>query len=272
MRTPIVRVPPDGLDPRKRRRLLWMVTALVVSVAVVGGVLAYLLLQPGPPLDLLSVSTSPDPAVPGQPVTVTARVQGGTFLSPVSVTVQYVSFFTTGTGGGSSLFHGTGESYSAQIDPFPDGTAVWLMVTAFDGHAHELSGNLTVNVGTITSGGPSGLRINSVVLSPSRPTSLDTPSLTANVTSSAAVTNVYLSTKYFYWTAGSTSSGGSGGAMMLDSQGNYTTSPGMFYGVMPMPYGTTVGTIWLYRLGAQDSAGDAVLSPVYAFTVASPPL
>ena len=272
MRTPIVPPSPDGLDPRKRRRLLWIVAAVVVSLVVVGGVLAYVLLQPGASLDLLSASTSPDPAVPDQPITVTARVQGGTFLAPLSVNVDYRSFFTSGLGGGSTLFHGSGDSYSAQVGPFPNGTAVWLIVTAYDSRGFELSGNLTVNVGTLTFGGAAGLRVNSVALEPLHPTSLDIPSLTANVTSPAEVTSVNLASWYFYWAPGSTSSGGSGGELMPGADGNYTTYPGMLYGIMPEPHGTTVGTVWFYRIGAQDSAGNVALSPAYTFTVASPPL
>ena len=271
MRTPTVPESPAMPGVRKTR-WLWIVAAIVVAVAVVVGVLAYVLLQPGPPLDLLSVSTSPDPAVPGQPLTVTAHVQGGTFLAPLSVSLDYVSFFTSGVGGGSTLFHGCGDAYSAPIGPFPDGTAVWLIVTAYDSHGFERSGNLTVNVGTLTSGGPAGLRINSVVLDPPQPTSLDIPRLTVNVTSSAAVTEVSLASRYFYWAPGSTSSGGSGGDLLLGADGNYTTYPGMFFGILPQPYGTTVGTVWSYRVAAQDAAGDVLLSPVYTFTVASPPL
>ncbi len=251
---------------------MWMAVGIAIAVVVVGGVLATVLLQPGPPLDLLSVSVSPNPVVPDQPVTVTAQVQGGSFLAPLSVSVEYNTFFGTGSSGGSTLFHRSGESYSAAIGPFGNGTAVWLIVTASDGHAFQLSGNLTVIVGTLSQGGATGLRINSVALNPPHPTSLDNPTLTVNVTSSAAVTDVYLTTLYMYASSGSTSSGGGSGSMMRDAHGNYTAFPGMFFGMGPGSYGTTVGTIWLYRIGAQDAAGHAVLSPVYTFTVALPPL
>lgn len=269
MRTPVATETPEGASRRKRRLLL---ITIAVSVVVVGSVVAYLLLQPGPPLDLLGVSLSPNPATPDQPITVTAQVQGGTFLAQVSVLLQYTAFFTGGPSGGSTMFHKGGETYATTIGPFANGTAVWLVVTASDGHGFQLASNLTAEVGTISSGGASGLRINSVVLEPPHPTSLDDPTLTVNVTSSAAVTGVYLSTIYFYSTARSTASGGGGGQMMLNAEGNYTSFPGMLFGMGPSPYGTTVGTIWLYRVGAQDSAGHAVLSPVYTFSVALPPL
>lgn len=270
MRVPAVPGIPEERRQQLRRRLLWMAAA--VAVVVIGSVLAYMLLQPGAPLKLLGVSVSPDPAVPDQPIRVTAQVQGGTFLAPLSVAIEYNAFFTGGPSGGSTMFHGSGDAYAATIGPFANGTAVWLVVTASDGRRFQLSANFTVEVGTLTTGWASGLRINSVVLEPPRPTSLDSPTLTVNVTSSATVTNVYLSAMFFYYSPKSTSSGGSGGGLVLDPQGNYTTMPGMLYGMGPGSYGTTVGTIWLYRIAVQDGAANAVLSPVYNFTVALPPL
>lgn len=269
-----MRVPASAGTPEERRRhhrrLLWI--AIAVGAVVIGSALAYILLQPGAPLNLLGVSVSPDPAVPDQPIRVTAQVQGGTFLAPLSVELEYESFFTGGPSGGSTMFRGSNEAYSAEMGPFANGTAVWFLVLASDGHRYQLSANFTVDVGTPSHGLPSGLRINSVVLEPTQPTSLDSPALTVNVTSSVSVTSVYLSTMFFYLSSNSRSSGGTGGGMVLDPHGNYTTMPGLLYGMGPGSYGTTVGTIWLYRVAVQDGAGNAVLSPVYNFTVALPPL
>ncbi len=272
MRKPVSAATPEEQSRRRRRRLLGVVAVVVTVVAIVGAALSYVLLQPGAPLDLLGVRVTPDPAVPDQPLTVTAQVQGGTFLAPLGVSVQYDTFFGTGPSGTSTLFHGSGESYSATVGPFSNGSVLWLIVMASDGRRFEVFGNLTVVVGTLAGEGSSGLRINTVVLNPPHPTSLDVPTLTVNATSSADITRVYLSARFYSPTVRSSAMGGTSGDMMPGTQGNYTTFPGMLYGNGPVSSGTTVGTIWFYRVGVQDSAGAAVLSPVYTFTVALPPL
>ena len=263
---------PEEESRRRRRRLLGIVAVLVTAAVVVVAVLAYVLMQPGPPLDLRSVGFSPDPAVPDETVTVTAHVQGGTFLAPVAAQVSYDSFFGNGPSGSSSLFHVSGDAYTTTIGPFSNGSVVWLVVGASDGHRLEFASNLTLTVGTVSQGGATGLRIDSVVLTPPHPTSLDTPTLPVNATSSAPIESAELSAKYFGVSGYFPSSGGSTGDLQRVSEGNYTSFPGMFFGIMPYSYGTTVGTRWFYRVGVQDSAGAAVLSPVYTFTVALPPL
>lgn len=270
MRTPAVPESP-GTEAVRRRNLLLLFISIALAVVVVGAVFAYVALQPGAPLDLLSVGVSPSPATPGQPIKVTAQIQGGSFFAPLQASMFYAAFFGgQNSGGGGTMFHGSGESYSSTIGPFSNGTQVWIVVTAYDGHAFALSGNYTLDVGTVVGSGAAGLRINSVVLNPPHPTSIDTPSVTVNVTSSAAVTEVLFEAVYFTWSVGSTSSGATGGGMQTGANGNYTTYPGTLYGLMPNSSGTSVGTIWLYRVSAQDNAGDTALSPVYTFTVAMP--
>ncbi len=246
--------------------------ALVAAAIVVGAVVADLLLQPGLPLDLRGVSFSSNPAAPGETLTVTAQIQGGTLLAPLSVDFWYTPFFGNGPTGGGSVLHHSGEAYSQTIGPFSNGTAVWVVVSASDGRSLQVSANNTLVVGSVLQDGASGIRINSVTLQPPQPNSLDNPTLTVNVTSSAALSGVWLESTYFYAAGGGVSSGAGGGTFPPDAHGNYTTMP--WFGLVGggVSYGTSVGTRWFYRVGAQDSTGNAVLSPVYNFTVALPPL
>ncbi len=266
MRTPVAPGSPAEAARRRRRRLILL--TLVIVAIVAGGVIAYILAQPGPPVKILSVSVSPDPAVPDQPLTVTAQVQGGSFLAPLSVMMTANAFFGYQGGGGGTLFSRGGGTYSGNLGPFPSGTAVWIVVTATAGGVTRQSGSLTVDVGTVPQGGASGLRLNAVVLNPPQPTPLDMPVLTANITSAANITDVTLC---LVWFASGQYSGGSGTTgMWTTPSGNYTSTPIYGWGGGPGMGGTAVGTVWLYRIGAQDSTGNTVLSPVYSFTIASP--
>lgn len=266
MRTPVAPGSPEEEARRRRKRLI--VLGLLIAAVLVGAVVAYILVQPGPPLKILSVSVSPDPAVPDQRLTVTAQIQGGSFLAPVGVMMNANTFFANVGGGGGSLLPRGGGTYSGSLGPFPNGTAVWIVVSATAGGVTRQSGSLTVDVGTVPQDGASGLRLNAVVLNPPQPTPLDMPVLTANITSAATITDVTLS---LVWFASGQYSGGSGTTgMSTTSSGNYTTTPLYGFGGGPGTGGTTVGTVWLYRIGAQDSTGNTLLSPVYNFTVSSP--
>ncbi len=251
-----------GEAPPHRRRLLGI--GIAVAVAIVGSVLAYLASQPGPPLRILDVRVSPDPGVPGQPMTVTARIEGGTFLRPLGVSAEYTSFFAYGSGGGAGLYARGGDAYSGTVGPFPNGTAVWVVVVASDGATRRYAG-VTVEVGQVLQGGPSGLRINSVILDPPQPTSLDMPEVIVNVTGAANLTSVT-----FAYTGFSASGGGSGmTAMFPTASGDYYTPLFGTFGGTPSGM-TAVGATWVYRIAAQDDTGNTVLSPAYNFTVASP--
>ncbi len=266
MRTPVAPDTPEAASLRRRKRLI--VLTIVVAAVVIGAVVAYVLLQPGAPLRILSVTVSPDPASPDQPFTVTAQVQGGSFFAPVSVMATLNSFFSNPSGGGGTLLSQGGGSYSRAFGPFPNGTAVWLVVTATSGGTTLISPSDTVAVGTLPVGGASGLRLNSIALRPPQPTSLDMPVVSANITSAANITTVSLS---MMWFAKGQYSGGSGlTGLTTTASGNYTSTPLFGFGGGPMSGGTQVGTVWLYRIGAEDSSGNALLSPVYNFTVASP--
>lgn len=266
MRTPAVPGFPEATALRRSKRLIAL-TLLVVAI-VAGAVVAYVLLQPGPPLSILSVTVSPDPATPDQPFTVTAQVQGGSLLAPVSVIVTMNSFFAEPAGGGGTLFSQGGGTYSRAFGPFPNGTAVWLVIGATSGGTTRISQSYTVDIGTVPGGGASGLRLNTVVLEPPQPTSLDLPVVIANITSAATITDVSLS---MMWFAPGQYSGGSGlTGITTTASGNYTSTPLFGFGGGPMSGGTQVGTVWLYRISAEDSSGNTLLSPVYTFTVASP--
>ena len=248
--------------PRHRRRMLWVTVA--VALAIVGGIFAYLAFQPGPPLRILDASVSPDPGLPGQAITVTAHIRGGTFLRPLGVSAEYASFFASGSGGGMGLYAKGANTYAGTVGPFPNGTAVWIVIVASDGAARSYV-SLTVDVGQVLQGGQSGLRINRVTLDPPRPTSLDMPNVTVNVTSAADLTSVT-----FAFTGLSSAGGGTGmTAMFPTTSGDYYTPLFGSFGGTPSGL-TAVGAIWIYRIAAQDDTGNTVLSPDYNFTVASP--
>lgn len=269
MRKPVQPGAADEVARRRRRRLIRL--AILAAAVVLVAVIAYILLQPGPPLRLLSITFSPDPAVPDEPITVVAQAQGGTLLAPLSVSVNGATFFGSGYAmAGRSLVSRGGGSYAGTIGPFASGTVVWFVVTAADGHSFQVADSVTVEVGPVMHGGSSGLRLNSVRLMPPQPTSLDEPVVLVNVTSNATITSVPFSYMWFYAASGWTSSGGGSGSLTPTTDGNYTSMPLLGANWGGPSAATTIGTVWLYRVGAEDATGNTVLSPPYRFTVASP--
>ncbi len=257
-----------GTSPRTLLRRRTSMLALAAAAVVVGAVVAYMALQPGPPLRILSVAFSPDPGSPAQPLTVTAVVQGGTFLRPAAVSGTYLGFFAWAGAGGLGFRAAGGQSYSATIGPFSNGTALWIEVTASDGQTRQ-SVDSMVDVGEVIQGGPSGLRLSSVVLDPPQPTSLDMPRVYVNVSSSAEIAQVNLACLSTAGSGGRGSGVGGVSAMYPMSSGGYYIP---FFGTFSASDtgSDTPGSFWVYRIAAADLTGNTVLSPVYNFTVRSP--
>ena len=257
-RVPIERSPLSEEQRRKRRRLA------ILSILVAGGVgvtlVTYALLQPGPPLRILSVAVSPERPAPGDTLTVVAAVQGGTLLMPVSASITFATFFGDGGGGGGSMAHAGDNRYQGRLGPFANGTEVWFVVSAATGsEGPAISPEMTLDVGTVVRNGSSGIAIAQVTQSPTNPDPLDTVVVTAQVTSKSKTLQVSFSWMAFYRNG----QGEGEGSMIQDTAGNWTTG-GMF---VPPVMPRFAGTVYYYRIAAIDGTQNTATSAVYNYTL-----
>ncbi len=252
----------DAHFEKKRSRRLWLVIgSIVLVVLIVLAFAAYLIITASPPR-ILSVSFSPENPSPGEKVTVTAHVEGGSFLSSLSVRLCFGTYLSDGGGGGGTMRPMGDNRYQLQIrSSFPDGAEVWFVVSAAtDSEGPVLSENYTFQVGEVIRDGPSGLIIEHVAQSPEEPTSLDTVIVTARIVSASNITDVELVCMSFTRHG----SGGGSGFMDLVSGDNYTAEI-----VSTRPGGISErGTVHLYRVAAMDETENTAVSEVYSFAIA----
>ena len=257
-RIPIERSPLSEAQRRKRRRLALL--SILVAVGVGVTLVTYALLQPGPPLRILSVAVSPERPVPGETVTVVATVQGGTLLMPASASITFATFFGDGgSGGGSMAFIGDNR-YQRTLGPFANGTEIWFVVSAATGsEGPVISPEMTLDVGAVVRNGSSGIAIAQVTRIPANPDPLDTVVVTAQVTSNSTMFQVSFSYMAFYRNG----QGGGGGTMLQDPSGNWTTGRMLMPEIMPR----FPGTVFFYRIAAIDDTRNTATSAVYNYTL-----
>ena len=257
-RIPVERSPLS--EERRRKRRLLALLSILVAVGVGVTLITYVLLQPGPPLRIMSVAVSPVRPAAGETLTVLAMIQGGTFLKPASASLTFATFFgDEGSGGGSMV--STGENrYQGRLGPFINGTEVWFVVSAVSGsEGPVISSQMTLDVGTVVRNGPSGIAIAQVTRIPTNPDPLDIVVVTAQVTSQSTMLQVSFSYMAFYRNG----QGSGGGSMIQDTSGNWTTG-GMFVApVMPR----FSGTVFYYRIAAIDGTQNTATSAVYNYTL-----
>ena len=257
-RIPIERSPLSEAQRRKRRRLAFL--SILVAVGVGVTLVTYALLQPGPPLRILSVAVSPERPAPGETVTVVATVQGGTLLMPASASITFATFFGDGGSGGGSMAHIGDNRYQRTLGPFANGTEVWFVVSAATGsEGPAISPEMTLDVGAVVRNGSSDIAIAQVTRIPANPDPLDTVVVTAQVTSNSTMLQVSFSWMAFYRNG----QGGGGGGMLQDPSGNWTTGRMLMPDVMPR----FSGTVFLYRIAAIDGTRNTVTSAVYNYTL-----
>ncbi len=257
-RIPVERSPLSDEQRRKRRRLA--ILSILVAVGVGLTLVTYALLQPGPPLRILSVAISPERPAPGEMITVVATVQGGTFLIPASVSLEFTTFFGDGEGGGGSMAHIGDSRYQDRLGPFANGTEVWFVVSAASGsEGPAISPEVTIDVGTVVRNGSSDIAIAQVTHMPTNPDPLDNVVVTAQVTSKSKMLQVSFSWMAFYRSG----QGGGESSMIQDTSGNWTT--GMMFPPDIMPRFS--GTVFYYRIAAIDDTQNTATSAVYNYTL-----
>src|SRR2546429_7510237 len=121
-RIPVERSPLS--EERRRKRRLLALLSILVAVGVGVTLITYVLLQPGPPLRIMSVAVSPGRPAAGETVTVLAMIQGGTLLKPASASITFSTFFgDEGSGGGSMVSTGENRNQGG-LGPFTKGREV----------------------------------------------------------------------------------------------------------------------------------------------------
>ena len=257
-RIPVGRSPLS--EERRRKRRLLALLSILVAVGVGVTLITYVLLQPGPPLRIMSVAVSPGRPAAGETLTVLAMIQGGTLLKPASASITFATFFGDGGSGGGSMVPIGDNRYQGQLGPFINGTEVWFVVSAVSGsEGPVISSQMTLDVGTVVRNGPSGIAIAQVTRIPTNPDPLDIVVVTAQVTSQSTMLQVSFSYMAFYRNG----QGSGGGSMIKDTSGNWTTG-GMFVApVMPR----FSGTVFYYRIAAIDGTQNTATSAVYNYTL-----
>ncbi len=258
--------PPVG---RSKRKWIVIATVIVALVVLVAG-LAVWLTSPATPL-WVSVSLSPESPGPGEAFSVIADVEGGNggpFRS-VDVSIQYIAYFNGSGGGGGTPPH-SGTRWQADIEGLPDGTEVWIMVAAATAGQPPVFVDRVVRIGTVATGGPSGLAITDLARDPAQPGPLDTIRLSARITSSVNVTDVSVPCFTYLWEFSgigtSSSSGTCGSLLSAETPGNYTGTLGDF--MAPGGGGHERGRIYIYRVAAIDAAWDTAETSAETFTIA----
>src|SRR5256886_2981608 len=171
-----------------RQRRLLSPFSILVAVGFGVTLVTYVLLQPGPPLRIMSVAVSPGRPAAGETLTVVATVQGGTFLKPASASLTFATFFgDEGSGGGSMVSSGENR-YQGRLGPFTNGTEVWFVVSAVSGsEGPVISSQMNLDGGTGVRDGPAGIAIAQVTRIPTNPDPLDIVVVTAQVTSQSKI-------------------------------------------------------------------------------------
>src|SRR5207244_6463092 len=116
-------------EERSGKRRLLALPSFLVAVGVGVTLITYVLLQPGPPLRIMSVAVSPGRPAAGETLTVLAMIQGGTLLKPASASITFATFFGDGGSGGGSMVPIGDTRYQGQLRPFISGTEVWFVAS-----------------------------------------------------------------------------------------------------------------------------------------------
>ncbi len=250
------------LKDRRSGRFWIVIAAIICVVLLVTAVLAYVVFfAPSVPISAVSVSISPENPVPGDRVTIIADVEGGDSLFGPSAKADYTTHFgIAGSGGGSMRSMGGGR-YEYEIGyPLSNGSVVWFVVSASTrDRGPVFSEPYTFHVGTVVMGGPSGLKIENVTHVLGDPTSSETATLSATITSSSNITEVRAPAMYFTRFG----SGSVSGPMSHVNGDIYTAQISPGFSGRRFPSGATC----FYRVGATDESGNHALSEVYWFIV-----
>ncbi len=243
-----------------RRLLLTIAVAAIVSVAIVS-ITAFSLVPLKPVIPrIVSVSASPNPGLPNEYITVEAVVESETGSGHPSVSLALEACYAMSISSGESMRRVDGNRYVTQIGPFNDGTEVWLVVAAYGTRgARAVNSTLSVSVGNVTKGGPSGLGISRVDHTPLGPTVSDTVVVTATVPSSSNIREVRL--LFAYMSAGHL---GSGSLDMVSFSSHVFTAEiddAFIYG-----YVFERGTVFIYRIAAIDVTANTAMSETKSFT------
>ncbi len=246
----------------KRRTGLRMLGSFVTLVAIVALMSVVLVAAVGPrpspdtvgPIRVASVTYTPETPLPGEKIEVTAHVAGAS-VGPLSVSLQYASYFAAVGAGGGPMFAQGHRTYVATMEGFPSGTEVWFVVAASGpGRTPVVSDSFTLTIGSVPRDGTSGLRITSVWHTPESPQFFDTVTVEAMVTSSAAISDVSIAYMAF---CPDRPPGGIDPPMSPVAPNHYS------FALEPLgPCGFGPNTIYLYRVLAVDSTGNTAVSDI----------
>ena len=225
-----------------KRTIVFIVGVLVIIVGIcIWG------FTPSGDINIISVSQAPENPQPGDTITVTAEITGGSPFLGVSASLHY---------------SGRMEGMMTSIDnnkysftfpyPFEDGTEKWYIIRAGD----KISEVYFLQVGHVERSNITSLAITDVIQTPEKPTTATSSvEISAKVTSNVTISEVTLEHMRFY----EHGSGGGGGTMQSHGGDMYEDS------IYPTYYKS--GTQVFYRITAKDESGNTAVTPVYTFTL-----
>lgn len=256
---------PSSEEPPASVKRKWLaIAATGVVVAIIIAVLGYNYLggSPGGHLKINSVTVSPEQPSGQDTLTVTASLDYSSSTA-VSVNLYYETYFNQSGSGQGSMTRRGGGSFDTHIGPFPDGTEVWLFVIAWQGGDMEYYANKTVQVGHVERGGASGLSICCISHTQTQPSPAGELDVSAQVSSSAAITDVVL----LFDTYPQTDEPSAGTLRMEVTQpGNYSALLGP-----SGPFGgriLTNGEHYACRVAARDATGNTALTEIFTMVAA----
>jgi hypothetical protein len=225
-----------------KRTIVFIVAVLVMIIGIcIWG------FTPSGDINIIRVSQTPENPQPGDTITVTAEITGGSPFLGVSASLHY---------------SGRMEGMMTSIDnnkysftfphPFENGTEKWYIIRVGD----KISEVYILQVGHVERSNITSLAITDVMQTPEKPTTATSSvEISAKVTSNVTISEVTLEHMQFY----EHGSGSGYGTMQPHGGDTYGDS------IYPTYYKS--GTQVFYRITAKDESGNTAVTPVYTFTL-----
>ena len=249
---------------KKNKKIIAVLVGLfiIVALVLVWG------LTPTDEIKILSVNHKPENPQPGDKITITADITGGSPFLGAGTSCEYSYYFGAGGGGGSRTMSSVGDNKYTFTLPstFSEGSEIWYMIHA----GNEISDSYTIQVGHVERSNISTLSITNVTQGPENPTTeTNSVIVKADIRSNVSITEVKILYKRFYPPHGS--GGGSNGGRYSSDDDSYSFNISLTRGGMlssssedkHYPKGSKV----FYRIAAKDELGNTAVTTTYSFTI-----
>ena len=246
----------------KNKKIIAVLAGLfiIVALVLVWG------LTPTDEIKILSVRHTPENPQPGDKITITADITGGSPFLGASASCEYSSYFGAGGSGGGSMSSIGNNKYTFTLhSTYSEGSEIWYMIHG----GNEISESYTIQVGHVERSNISTLSITNVTQNPENPTTeTNSVIVAADISSNVSITKVERTYNIFYPHG---SAGGSGGGGYSSDDGSYSFSISLTRGGMlssssedkHYPKGSKV----FYRIAVKDELGNTAVTPTYSFII-----